>query len=241
MVRVPTCRTALAAVLLWTLGSAVAVGQSSLTGLRATVVGTDVLGNVDLDVTIYTDGSPASSVGFLGDEYTATTTFLGYTTNLLFRMLDPEIHAIEWGDGSNLERTTIPFVSAGPPRTFRGSFSHSYPDLSERTIRVGSTGWLGYGDGGATGYDNPRLPPLTGQPLYATAVESYYRVSYVGYPGETIRGTAIYTFPSPFAVALTNTTVAAFPSALEIPTTSHRGLILRVLARAIGGTYLLRS
>ena len=221
----------------------VGIAQPTLTGVRATITGTQFDGTLDLDVTLYT--SPRSpygpySTGFLGDRYSGSTTFFGYTTLFSYRILDPAIPAIEWGDGSTLDHENLTLVSSGPPRTYRGSFTHTYPDTStDRTIRVGAHGLLGYAD--APGSDNPALPPVTGNAIYANAMQRSYRVEFVGdttYSGVSTRG-----FRQPMAVGITNTVVAAaalFPDPPPIPSASHWGLVVLSLGLGVGGAWLLR-
>ena len=48
------------------------------------------------------------------------------------------INAIEYGDGSTIVTTTITATQAGPPGAYQRTFTHTYPDASDRTIRLWS-------------------------------------------------------------------------------------------------------
>lgn len=238
----PKLRLALTACVLAGLLASVAAAQPTLTGIRATQTGTDPLAvTADLDVTVYTTPAPYGSpydTGFLGDQYSGTFTFFGYTYNFLFRILDPSVDAIRWGDGSTVDRTTVPLVSAGSPRTFRGSFSHTYPAPGTYPVTVGAHGFMGYPDDGT--YDNPQLPPVTGNAIYDNSAVSYYRISIEGYPGYTTTGTTTFAYYSPIAVALTNSLDVEIPTVLEIPTASESGLLVLALSLLAAGVAFLR-
>ncbi|MCB1045001.1 MAG: IPTL-CTERM sorting domain-containing protein [Acidobacteria bacterium] len=111
-------------------------GQSAQTGIRVTV--TDVnttLMQGTIDVTVFDttskDAIHPRDRPVDGGSIVIGSSFYG-------------IPAIDWGDGNTTPQTSIPLVTPGNPATFRGSFSHTYPDTSARTITAFSGCCVGY-------------------------------------------------------------------------------------------------
>ena len=219
--------------------AAAAHAQNTVVGIRATVTAVDPgTATADLDVTQYTSpalGTPGS-VGFIGDQYSATSVFGPYVYTFVFRANTPDINAIEYGDAVTLDQATLPLAAAGTPNTFRGSFSHVYPGPGAYTARVGTFTFGGYPDDGPyPGYDNPKDPLITGNRVPVTgAVNLDYLVYMTGAPVFSTTINFIPAYPS-FAANFTNTVqVVVSQSILEIPTQSELGL--GILALLLAGT-----
>ena len=104
--------------------------DSTLRGLRVTV--TDV-SNFDVTVDILGRGSDSESLlsGQLGTQF--------YYDSAVGRWLNAVPPALDWGDGSTIGATGIPFDSpsttGGGARTFTGQFMHTYAAPGNYTIR----------------------------------------------------------------------------------------------------------
>jgi hypothetical protein len=105
-------------------GSSSWAGQ--VRGVKATITSLNTSTFVvSINVTMSTDG-PA----------TAASTTLGDTKGTH--------RAVDWGDGAFINTTHIARLSVGPLGKYRGSFTHTYPNNTNRTIRVSTDCCVGY-------------------------------------------------------------------------------------------------
>lgn len=193
-----------------------------------------------MNVTVSTTGKPSSihyGRGFIGDVYSGTFSIVD-DVRFRFRLLTPTIPGIDWGDGVQQPGGTLQLQSNGPPRTFSGTFTHTYPAPGEYTVTVGSFGLLGYPD--SPGYDNPQLPALTGTVLYATHVERFFLFDF----GVIFSsGTNSFEFDEPAAYGIVNRAQAQAGPAppAEIPTASAWALGLLAGTLVVVGVRALRQ
>lgn len=108
-------------------------------GIRATVTNESPGTNsATVDVTVYAStGSDAGQNDRDNGPADGPFTYIGSSFY--------GIPAIDWGDGSTTPQTTIPLVASGTPATFRGSFSHTFPNTDPRTVSVFSNCCAGSG------------------------------------------------------------------------------------------------
>lgn len=216
------------------------IGQSALTGIRVTPLGvdSDTL-NVELGVTVYTTGAGQGiyqyNHAFLGDSYDVYVTS-PHPLAFHFRVLNPAVPAIQWGDGETLARATAPLVATGPPRTYGAAFSHTYPAPGDYEVSVGSFGLIGRPDSSA--YENPRLPPVAGDALYTQTVQRFFIRDYGVF---LTSGTETLRFDGPRAIALTDSTpIDLLGAVLEVPNLSSWGLASLAGALLAAGWLILR-
>jgi hypothetical protein len=209
--------------------SAPAAGAGRPSGLRITVQSVDrISGEVDFDVTLFTDRPfpHGAAQGLLGE--LAYTTFNGFTATVL----DPRVPALDYGDGQVLPALRLPRVGPG---TYRASFRHTYPGPGVYPLRAGALTCIGLqaGPDCAPAGTPDGAPFAFGQPVAADRVE--FRV-YTTWTNTT--ATFTYDYPQPRVVGVTNTPGPFQPHphpvtaglhipeahALEIPTISWTGL-----------------
>lgn len=166
------------------------------------------------------------SFGMLGDQCRSWSGW-GYGT-----MLNPTIPAADWGHSSGtLNGTTVPMI-AGSPGSFRGSFSHTFPDFGQYQVTGGTTSmWLF-----TATPSNPYLAQLTAGVPYLippganfTTTNTYWGDSYVWTaPSQTYYGSPI---TDSYAIGVTNSTSVSLREA--IPTLGVIGML--ILAGVLGG------
>ena len=93
--------------------------------------------------------------------YTSTY-FYTYLSTQGKTLYNPELPAIDWGDGSVVNATTMPLVATSPTNTYRRSFSHSYASTGSYQVRVG-----------AFELNPPSPPPYGGNVLTVNAPDTF--------------------------------------------------------------------
>lgn len=171
--------------------------------------------------------------GMLGDQCRSWSGW-GYAT-----MLNPTIPALDAGDGTGtIDGTTVPMV-AGTPGSFRGSFTHTFPDFGQYQVKGGTTSmWLF-----TATPNNPNLTQLTAGTPYLippganfTTTNTFWGTSYVWTaPSQTSYGSPI---TDSYAIGVTNSTSVDLRQA--IPTLGIVGML--ILAAVLGGlgVFILR-
>jgi len=178
----------------------------------------------------------------------ATTWVTAYGGGLPFpaEVLDPQIPAVDFGDGNVAPGTPIlPLVNTGPQYgTFRGSFTHTYPPAPNAfTIRAAAASlFLGPNSAG-----NPYVGDLTaGRPGVVVRDGDTFRVERLGWTGTGSQSWASHTFtytvdsPQGRVLAITNTALVNFGAMEPIPASSAAGLFALALLLAGVGIILMR-
>jgi len=219
-------------------------------GLRVSTNGVDVINlSANIDITVNTEtgifttvtGSSPSYVynshefafGMLGDQCRSWSGW-GYAT-----MLNPTIPAAEFGDSTGtLNGTTVPMVAASPG-SFRGSFSHTFPDYGQYQVNVGTTSMWLFTDTPS----NTHLTQVTAGVPYLippganfTTTNTYWGAAYTWTaPTQTNSGAPI---TASYAIGLTNSASVSLREA--IPTLGIVGML--ILAGILGGlgVFILR-
>ncbi len=171
--------------------------------------------------------------GMLGDQCRSWSGW-GYAT-----MLNPTIPALDAGDGTGtINGTTVPMV-AGTPGSFRGSFTHTFPDFGDYQVTCGTTSfWLF-----TATPNNTHLSQLTAGTPYLippganfTTANTYWGTTYARtWPTQTSSGAPI---TDSYAIGVTNSTSVKLREA--IPTLGILGML--ILAAVLGGlgVFILR-
>jgi len=182
---------------------------------------------------VYNYHSHQFAFGMLGDQCRSWSGW-GYAT-----MLNPTIPAADWGDSTGtLDGTTVPMI-AGSPGSFRGSFSHTFPDYGSYQVTAGTTSmWLF-----TATPNNTHLTGLTAGVPYLippgatfTTVNTFWAATYVwNAPTQTNSGAPI---TDSYAIGVTNSTVVHVREA--VPTLGIIGML--ILATFLGGlgVFILR-
>ena len=184
------------------LGPAIAHANhddSTPVGLRVTV--TDVTGN-DVTIEVYARGDDSSALPSfrLGSQF-----FYDHdtTSSNLDRWVTPVPPAIDWGDGSTVLNTAVPYTgydTGAGESLWRGQFTHTYSSPGGQTIRV----FAGHAYAGTGGYTAGSF--TAGNPVYRTSPIMYY-ISYSTYSSTTYTSTGT-RFTGSGIVGLSATTTA---------------------------------
>lgn len=187
--------------------------------IRMTTTGTDTnLGTI---------GSP---IGFLGDFWSFQYTFFGTHVANRYRLLSPEINAIDFGDGSTIGGTALSMVTPGPPNVFAGSFTHTYPATG--SYQLTANVWRGNLGSTAT-----VAAPSPGTPITIGPSTRYVRQS--SFPPSFTGPYTTSFYPSEAMVVGVSST-ATVNLALDVPTLAEGALVVLALLLAMGGAWLLR-
>jgi hypothetical protein len=227
------------------LAAAPAAAGGRPSGLKVTVHSVDNLtGEVDFDVTLYTDRRfpHFPPQGLLGEHI--YTTFNGYTATLLH----PWVPALDFGDGNVIAGLKLPQVAPG---TYRGSFRHTYPGPGLYPLRAAAFTCIGLlaGDDCAPAGTPEGDPFALGEPILGSEV--VFR-AYTIWGWTTL--TFTYQYPEAKTIGVANTPgpYQPFPrgagqglhipevSVLQIPTSSAWGLVLLALLLGASSLILLR-
>lgn len=172
--------------------------------------------------------------GYLGDRCLSASGW-GYPATLVY----PDINAVEWGDGAGtVDGTLIPMVT-GTPGTFRGSFSHTFPNEQTRTAKAATVNFFL----GPNTPNNTYLNQVTaGRPYLLQPGDTFQ--TYASYWGTTYTwsvATQTY-YGAPFtdsvAIGLYNTAPISFRGG--IPVLSTIGLLALAAILAGAGVIVLR-
>lgn len=208
-----------------------------IVGLRVTVTDTRTGTNeVDFDVTAFTQHRD----GTLGGPPGGTPVRIGHT------FLRDNRPAIDFGDGSRIDLTTLPLESIsaglGGSHVYRRSFTHSYPSqgsyqlaVASRCAGLSSVKYYQFQTNApsvTTSYFlSPKPPKPTGNVLFANTVTSTFT-----FP-PTILRRILYN-----CVTMTNNTQVILQGVVpDIPTLSTPLLILLGVSLVSSGFLVLRS
>ncbi|MCD4750496.1 MAG: hypothetical protein K8R59_14090 [Thermoanaerobaculales bacterium] len=255
-------KTAIVLIVLLAVGQSLAMAQDAIgyqyarrpTGIRVatTSVNPQAL-TADVDVTVNTATGTFTTVtttgtsptyvynynshqfpfGMLGDQARSWSGW-GYAT-----LLNPDINALEWGVGSGtVDGTTVPLI-AGNPGSFRGSFTHTFPDVGTYEVQAATVSFWLFTDTPSNSYLTQvtsgvpyLIPPGATFQTYGT----FWAASYIWTaPTQTYYGSPV---TDSYAIGLVNSTTVVLQSA--IPTVTTIGLLILAVLLGLGGVFVLR-
>ncbi len=199
--------------------------DTNIVGLLVTVTG-NTNGQVSIDVSGQGDSSSQLPGGALGSQFYYDDST---STSLFDRWVTPVPPAVDWGDGSVVANTVIPFTGTdtvtGNP-TFTGQFMHTYAAPGNYTIR--SFGTNIYAQSNSYSLYSGNVFSVTSPVISTDGASTYVRFTGAGAIGVTATATVSPAGVGPVA-----------PPAM-IPSSSNLTLLLMGLLLSITGFVVLR-
>jgi len=200
------------------LGARAAHDDSTLIALRVTV-GSVNPSTGDVTITVSATGMDSHSFGPTNGAYLGSQ-FLHDLNHLT--VVTPALPAVDWGDGSTLGATNLPFtgtngtINGYTRQNYRGQFSHTYGAPGSYTVRVA----------GMNVYNRSTEYQITsGNPVYATIWRFH------------TSGSQVYTYARLTTLAVSASTTASLVVVSTLGKSSLSMLALSLLA--LGAALLL--